>query len=196
MDPAECNFIGKFRLDNITQGKSNTVKIEVTFDLDSDGMLKAAAEDKVAGVKVEHSLAVTRVGSLTKKEMGELLERLYKYDLMVAERKKKVQIKHEHKSICNDVISQIENAPNGNVTYEVVNKECDKIKEWLENDEECMQATGEYTKRFLTLMNRLGISGADFTKICQERGFDWICHKCKDWNFPNLTKCRGCNAPR
>lgn len=195
-DPAECNFIGQFKLKNITQAKSNTVQIEVKFDLDSDGMLKATAEDKVAGVKAEHSLAVTRIGFLTENEMGELMKRLNKYDLLAAERKQKVQMKHELESMCNDVISHIENEPNGNVTHKAINKECDQIKEWLETDEECMQASGEYIKRFRTLKNRLSTSSAKFAKVCEERGFDWICRKCKHYNFANLKKCKGCKAPK
>ena len=61
---ADNKLIGSFHLDGIPPAPANTPKIEVTFDLDANGILNVAAKDQGTGkqnnVRIEHSSGLSQ----------------------------------------------------------------------------------------------------------------------------------------
>ncbi|WP_340679800.1 molecular chaperone DnaK [Paraglaciecola sp.] len=69
---ADNKSLGQFNLSDIKQGPRGSVQIEVTFDIDANGILNVSAKDKSTGK--EQSIKVTAAGGLTEDEINRLVK--------------------------------------------------------------------------------------------------------------------------
>lgn len=76
---AENQELCYFRLDNITRGKKDDVKIEVQFTVKEDGLLTAVAKETVTGKKSSTNKKITLDGSFDPNQINELREKLQKF---------------------------------------------------------------------------------------------------------------------
>ncbi|MFZ5469531.1 MAG: molecular chaperone DnaK [Myxococcota bacterium] len=65
-------LLGEFILTGLRQAKRGEVEIEVTFDINSEGIVSVSARDKETGVK--QSITVTASGGLTEDELRRIME--------------------------------------------------------------------------------------------------------------------------
>ncbi len=64
--------LGNFRLEGIMPASRGTPQIEVTFDIDANGILSVTAKDK--GTGKEHSIKITNSGSLSKDDIEKMIK--------------------------------------------------------------------------------------------------------------------------
>lgn len=64
--------LGQFNLTDITQGPRGSVQVEVTFDIDANGILNVSAKDKATGK--EQSIKITAASGLTEDEINRLVK--------------------------------------------------------------------------------------------------------------------------
>jgi len=64
--------LGKFLLDGIPPAPRGVPQVEVTFDIDANGILNVSAKDKATGR--EQSIKITGTGTLDKKEVDRLVK--------------------------------------------------------------------------------------------------------------------------
>ena len=64
--------LGQFNLTDIKQGPRGSVQVEVTFDIDVNGILKVSAKDKSTGK--EQSIEITASSGLTEDEINRLVQ--------------------------------------------------------------------------------------------------------------------------
>ena len=64
--------LGQFNLTDIKQGPRGSVQVEVTFDIDVNGILKVSAKDKSTGK--EQSIKITASSGLTEDEINRLVQ--------------------------------------------------------------------------------------------------------------------------
>jgi len=69
----ENELLGEFVLSGLREATRGEVEIEVTFDINSEGIVSASAKDKETGM--QQSITVTASGGLTREELGEILEK-------------------------------------------------------------------------------------------------------------------------
>lgn len=69
--------IGLFRLDGILPAKRGVPQIEVTFDIDANGILKVSAKDK--GTNKEQTIIIESKGALSKEEIERIKEDAMKF---------------------------------------------------------------------------------------------------------------------
>jgi molecular chaperone DnaK len=69
---ADNKSLGQFNLKDIKQGPRGSVQVEVTFDIDANGILNVSAKDKSTGK--EQSIKVTAAGGLTEDEINRLVK--------------------------------------------------------------------------------------------------------------------------
>ncbi|HET9135568.1 MAG TPA: molecular chaperone DnaK [Candidatus Kapabacteria bacterium] len=62
--------LGKFHLDGIPPAPRGVPQVEVTFDIDANGILNVSAKDKASGK--EQSIRITSSGGLSKEEIGKM----------------------------------------------------------------------------------------------------------------------------
>jgi len=64
--------LGQFNLTDIKQGPRGSVQVEVTFDIDADGILNVSAKDKATGK--EQSIKITASSGLTEDEVNRMVK--------------------------------------------------------------------------------------------------------------------------
>merc|ERR1711981_1526574 len=84
------NKLGEFNLSGIPPAPRGVPQIEVTFDLDANGILKVSAEDKKTGHKNKITISNDQ-GRLGKDEIEQMVKDAEEYAAEDAEHKKKVE---------------------------------------------------------------------------------------------------------
>ena len=74
----DCHLLGKFNLEGIPPAPRGTPQIEVTFDLDANGILNVNAMDKASG-KNEKITITNDKGRLSKEEIERMVHEAEKY---------------------------------------------------------------------------------------------------------------------
>merc|ERR1712023_528693 len=72
------NLLGKFELSGIPPAPRGTPQIEVTFDIDANGILNVSAEDKSTGNKNKITITNDK-GRLSKEEIERMVQEAVKY---------------------------------------------------------------------------------------------------------------------
>lgn len=92
-------FIGKFELSGIPPAKRGEPKIEVTFDINLDGILQVTAKNQMDG-KVESITITNDSGRLSKEEIERMVQDAEKYAKEDQEEAARVSKKNELESEC------------------------------------------------------------------------------------------------
>ena len=98
--------LGNFRLDGIPQAPRGEPQIQVTFDIDVDGLLSVKAKEKKTGV--EQSVTIQNASTLSDDEIQTMLENAEKYAEKDQEKRKFVELKTASEIIYRDVSKQID----------------------------------------------------------------------------------------
>merc|ERR1711943_12641 len=87
------NLLGKFHLDGIPPAPRGVPQIEVTFDIDANGILNVSATDKSTGK--DNQITITNEkGRLSQSEIDRMVKEAEKYAAEDDARKEKVEAKN------------------------------------------------------------------------------------------------------
>lgn len=89
----DCNLLGKFELSGIPPAPRGVPQIEVSFDVDANGILNVNAADKVSG-KSQRIVITNDKGRLSKEEIERMLSEAEKYKAEDEEAASRVQAKN------------------------------------------------------------------------------------------------------
>ncbi|XP_021756776.1 heat shock 70 kDa protein-like [Chenopodium quinoa] len=87
------NLLGKFELGGIPPAPRGVPQINVTFDIDANGILNVAAEDKTAGVKNKITITNDK-GRLSKDDIDRMVKEAERYKAEDEDVKKRVEAKN------------------------------------------------------------------------------------------------------
>ncbi len=90
---ADNKQLGTFVLDGIPAAPRGTPQIEVTFDIDSDGILHVSAEDKATGR--EQNITITASSGLTEDEIDQMVKEAEAHASEDEERKREVEVRNQ-----------------------------------------------------------------------------------------------------
>lgn len=93
--------IGKFRLKGIKRAAAGVPQIEVTFDIDANGILTVSAKDLDSGK--EQSITITDNDRMTDDEIEQAIRDAEKYAEQDDARRAGIEIKSEAERLCNEV---------------------------------------------------------------------------------------------
>ncbi len=82
--------LGKFRLDGIPPAPRGIPQIEVTFDIDANGIVNVSAEDKATGKK--QSITITASTNLSSQQVDDMVKDATKYAEEDRKRKEQVEV--------------------------------------------------------------------------------------------------------
>lgn len=105
--------LGHFELGNISPAPRGVPQIEVTFDIDADGILSVRARDKVTGQT--QSITIQNASTLDRNEIDKLVEEANKNAELDQQRKRKIEIKNRAEMLCYQAEKQM-NEANANFT--------------------------------------------------------------------------------
>merc|ERR1711904_247675 len=96
------NLLGKFNLEGIPPAPRGTPQIEVTFDIDANGILNVSAQDKATG-KNEKITITNDKGRLSKEDIEKLVKDAEKYKTEDDALRKKIESKNTYEHLIYSV---------------------------------------------------------------------------------------------
>jgi len=136
--------LGTFSLDNIPAAPRGVPQVEVTFDLNADGILTVTAEEKTTGRKQDITISGDQ-GRLNKSEIEKMVEdakTFEKDDQAVAER---IQARNGLECACYAAKQTQSETPESEDRTTKLQKITETL-EWLENNQEATREEFEYQK--------------------------------------------------
>jgi molecular chaperone DnaK len=98
--------LGTFRLDGILPAPRGVPQIEVTFDIDANGILSVTAKDK--GTGKEQSITITGASTLPSEEVERMVQESEKNAAEDKQKREKIDRKNQADSLCYQSEKQIE----------------------------------------------------------------------------------------
>jgi L1 cell adhesion molecule like protein len=95
----DCHLLGKFNLEGIPPAPRGTPQIEVTFDLDANGILNVHAMDKASG-KAEKITITNDKGRLSKEDIEKMVHEAEKYKNEDDKIKRRIEAKNGLENYC------------------------------------------------------------------------------------------------
>nr|YP_010850664.1 Hsp70-type chaperone [Lophurella hookeriana]WGH13307.1 Hsp70-type chaperone [Lophurella hookeriana] len=90
--------LGTFRLDGIMSAPRGIPQIEVTFDIDANGILSVTAKDK--GTGKEQSITITGASTLPKEEVEQLVKEAQENAELDKQQREQIDLKNTADSLC------------------------------------------------------------------------------------------------
>jgi len=97
--------LGNFRLDGIPSATRGVPQIEVTFDIDVDGLLSVKAKETETGV--EQSVTIQGASTLTENEVEEMVKAAEEYAAVDQEKRKNIDLKNNAEALCYEANKQL-----------------------------------------------------------------------------------------
>ena len=135
------NLLGKFELAGIPPAPRGVPQIEVTFDIDANGILNVSAVDTSTGK--ENRITITNdKGRLSKEDIERMVNEADKYKEEDDRQKEKVQAKNNLESYAYNMKSTVEDEKVKDKIPEDDRKKvldkCKEVLEWLDHNQVCL----------------------------------------------------------
>ena len=156
--------LGQFRLDGIMPAPRGVPQIEVTFDIDANGIVNVSAKDK--GTGKEQHITITSGSNMSKEDIDKAVKEAAQFEAQDKERKEAIDIRNNADSIVfqtkktleeqganidaaiktkiEDAIKELETELNAAPIETITKEQANKIKEKQEN---LMKAAEELYKK-------------------------------------------------
>jgi L1 cell adhesion molecule like protein len=123
------NLLGKFSISGIEKAKRGVPKVDVSFALDSNGMLAVTAKDQTTGA--EAHIQIQRSGRSSDAEVERMVAEAEKYRKEDEERVKKVEAINDLETLVSEsrtIVAELSDPRKG----EAIEKAADDAQAWLE----------------------------------------------------------------
>jgi molecular chaperone DnaK len=110
--------LGNFRLDGIPSAARGVPQIEVTFDIDVDGILSVKAREKETGA--EQSVTIQGASNLNELEVEKMLEEAEKFASADKEKRERIDFKNQAEALCFEAEKEL-SILNENLSIEIKN---------------------------------------------------------------------------
>jgi heat shock protein 1/8 len=177
------NKLGEFQLDGIPAMPRGQPQIEVSFDIDTNGILNVSAEEKTTGKK--QNITITNDGSrLNKEQIDAMIKEAEKFK----EDDEKIRQKMDARNEYENYIYNMKNTLNDDKIKQKISKEIyDKIMKKLKEGEEVLNVVDvskeEYEKALKELEN---VINPIMQKIVQEGNGEFMGNQTQ--NTPTETE--------
>jgi len=142
--------IGRFRLDGIAPAPRGIPQIEVTFDIDANGILNVTAKD--LGTGKEQKITITAGSGLSEQEIKRMVDDAKAHEAEDKAAKEKIEVKNRADSMVYQTEKQLKELGD-KVPADVkqpVQEKIDQLKKQVEaNDTEAMKATMQQLEELL-----------------------------------------------
>ena len=152
---ADNKTLGNFQLTGIAPARRGVPQIEVTFDIDVNGIVHVSALDK--GTNKKQEITITNSSGLSEEEIDKMVREAEENKAADDKRREEIELKNKAESFIAQIDQQLE-TDNANVTADqkaqvkalrdelqsaIDNNDYDKLKSKLDELEKAAQAMGE-----------------------------------------------------
>ncbi|KAL5233307.1 hypothetical protein ACI65C_000717 [Semiaphis heraclei] len=139
------NLLGTFDLTGIPPAPRGTPKIEVTFDMDANGILNVSAKDNSSG-RSKNIVIKNDKGRLSQTEIDRMLSEAERYKEEDERQKLKIAAKNQLESYVFGVKQALDEAGDKLTESEknTCKQECDAVVQWLDNNQLAEKEEYEY----------------------------------------------------
>ncbi|XP_075042752.1 heat shock 70 kDa protein-like [Mixophyes fleayi] len=132
------NLLGKFELSGIPPAPRGVPEIQVTFDIDANGILNVSAVDKSSGK--QNKITITNdKGRLSKEDIEKMVQEAERYKADDDAQREKIAAKNSLESYAFNIRSSVEDENiKGKISEEdkrIVSEKCKETISWLENNQ-------------------------------------------------------------
>lgn len=131
------NLLGKFNLDGIPPGPRGVPQIEVTFDVDANGIMNVSALEKATG-KVNKITITNEKGRLSENDIDKLVKEAEQYKQEDEAVKKRIEAKNGLEHYCYTCKQQLDDAKLKDKFTDddkkVITEKADEIIKWMEQN--------------------------------------------------------------
>ncbi|XP_015189296.1 PREDICTED: heat shock protein 70 A2-like [Polistes dominula] len=160
------NLLGRFELSGIAPAPRGIPKIEVTFDMDANGILHVTAKDTASGRS--NNIKITNdKGRLSREEIDRMLAEAERYKEQDKEQREKVSVRNQLESYVFSVKQAVEDSGSKLTDSDKnqVKNICDDTLRWLDNNtlaetEEYKHKLEEVQKQCSPIMMKIHQGGA------------------------------------
>jgi L1 cell adhesion molecule like protein len=155
------NILGSFHLDGIPPAPRGTPQIEVSFDIDANGIMNISAAEKSSG-KTNKITITNDKGRLSKEQIDEMIKKAEQYKEEDDKRKENIEAKNGLENYLYNLKNSVKDPPKDtdppSPDFEEVKAELDPIVDealkWLdENDKESTETYKDKQKELETIIN-------------------------------------------
>jgi len=130
------NLLGKFTLNGILPAKRGVAQIEISFELDANGILKVTAKDTATGKSNNITIANNR-GRLTQEQIDNMIAEAEKNKKKDQEFQERVQAKNTVEEYLYSIRSGLEDLPNlSRGDKRSVEEAVERVLQWLSDQSE------------------------------------------------------------
>nr|AWS31934.1 heat shock protein 70IVA.2 [Apostichopus japonicus] len=160
------NRLGQFELSGIPPAPRGVPKIEVTYDIDADGILNVSAKDSSTGKS--NTITITNdKGRLSKEEIDRMVAEAEQYKAEDDAQRERIAARNQLENYAYSVKSAVRDAPEGKLSQEdreTVMKLVDETTTWLEKNllaekDECTHKLEELQKTVAPIMTKIHQNG-------------------------------------
>jgi len=132
----DCNLLGKFELSGIRPARRGEPQIEVTFDIDANGILNVSANDK--STNNEKKITITNdKGRLSKEDIDRMVQEAEKFKEQDEKLKQTVESKNRMESLLASTKSSLQEYKD-----KFSSEEYEELEELISNNEEWLNTEG------------------------------------------------------
>ena len=124
--------LGNFRLDGIPAGNRGVPQIEVTFDIDVDGILSVTAKEKETGV--EQFVTIQGASTLSENEVQTMLEEAEKNAAADKIKRENIDLKNQADLLCSEVEKELSTSTLSEDEQQEINKLISEIRQTIQDD--------------------------------------------------------------
>jgi len=162
------NLLGKFELTGIPPAPRGVPQIEVTFDLDANGIMNVSAADKSTGK--ENKITITNdKGRLSKEDIERMVQEAEKYKNEDEKQRVRITAKNGLESYCFNMKSTVEDEKLKDKISEedkkTILEKCDETIKWLDSNQLGEKEEYEHKQKELE-----GVCNPIVTKLYQSAG--------------------------
>ena len=161
--------LGRFRLDGIAPAPRGIPQIEVTFDIDANGIVNVTAQDK--GTGKEQHITITAGSNMSEEDIEKAVNEAKEFEAQDKKRKEAVETKNGAEAIVSSTEQAIKEAGD-KITEDDKSKvqaEVDALKAVLEKYKETEELTDEQVQEIKDAQEKLmNASQPVFTKMYEQ----------------------------
>merc|ERR1711963_1392410 len=162
------NLLGKFHLDGIPPAPRGVPQVEVTFDIDANGIANVSARDK--GTGKEQQIVIQSSGGLSKDEIENMVREGEKHAAADQEKRDRIEAVNQAEGVLHDTESKVEEFKD-QLPSEDVQKIKTQIAEVREKLADKDNMTGEEIKKTVSDLQQssLKLFEMAYKKMASER---------------------------